>query len=76
MELVAYHLYHLEEQNEVIPWRDLTPEMVAKNEAFSKKCVFESGKKMIIRNNQKYLTFSWPSLLKKIHFNFLITHLK
>ena len=38
MELVAYHIYHLEERNKEIPWREVTPEMIAKYEEFSKKC--------------------------------------
>ena len=46
MELVAYHIYHLEERREVIPWRDVTPEMIAKYEAFSKKCVVDYKQKM------------------------------
>ena len=39
MELVAYHIYHLEERSEVIPWREVTPEMIEKYKAFSEKCV-------------------------------------
>ena len=39
MELVAYHIYHLEERNKEIPWREVTPEMIAKYEEFSKKCI-------------------------------------
>ena len=38
MELVAYHIYHLEERTEVIPWREVTPQMVAQYEAFAKRC--------------------------------------
>ena len=38
MELVAYHIYHLENRTEVIPWRDVTPEMVTKYESFVKSC--------------------------------------
>ena len=38
MELVAYHIYHLENRTEVIPWREVTPEMVAKYESFAKSC--------------------------------------
>ena len=41
MELVAYHIYHLEERTQVIPWREVTPEMVEKYEAFSKKCFYD-----------------------------------
>ena len=39
MELVAYHIYHLEQRSEVIPWREVTPDMVAKYEAFAKGCL-------------------------------------
>ena len=39
MELVAYHIYHLENRTQVIPWREVTPAMVAKYEAFSRQCV-------------------------------------
>ena len=39
MELVAYHIYHLENRTQTIPWREVTPEMVAKYEAFSKQCM-------------------------------------
>ena len=46
MELVAYHIYHLEERREVIPWREVTPQMIAKYEAFSKQCVAEYALKM------------------------------
>ena len=45
-ELVAYHIYHLENRTEVIPWREVTPEMVAKYEAFSKRCMEDYVKKM------------------------------
>ena len=45
MELVAYHIYHLENRTEVIPWREVTPEMVAKYEAFSKRCMEDYVKK-------------------------------
>ena len=47
MELVAYHICHLENRTEVIPWREVTPEMVAKYEAFSKRCMEDYVKKMI-----------------------------
>ena len=40
MELVAYHIYHLENRTEIIPWREVTPEMVAKYEVFSKKYLY------------------------------------
>ena len=46
MELVAYHIYHLENRTEVIPWREVTPEMVTKYEAFSKRCMEDYVKKM------------------------------
>ena len=46
MELVAYHIYHLENRTEVIPWREVTPEMVTKYEAFSKRCMADYVKKM------------------------------
>ena len=39
MELVAYHIYHLENRTQVIPWREVTPAMVAKYEAFSRQCM-------------------------------------
>ena len=39
MELVAYHIYHLENRTQVIPWREVTPAMVSKYEAFSKQCM-------------------------------------
>ena len=35
MELVAYHIYHLENKTQTILWREVTPEMIAKYEAFS-----------------------------------------
>ena len=47
MELVAYHINHLEERTEVIPWREVTPEMIAKYEEFSKKCVADYKLKMM-----------------------------
>ena len=34
MELVAYHIYHLENRTRVIPWREVTPEMIATYEQF------------------------------------------
>ena len=46
MELVAYHIYHLENRTEVIPWREVTPELVAKYEAFLKRCMEDYVKKM------------------------------
>ena len=46
MELVAYHIYHLENRPCVIPWREVTPEMVAKYEEFSKQCMDDFNKKM------------------------------
>ena len=46
MELVAYHIYHLEERTEVIPWREVTPEMIAKYEKFKEKCVNDYKMKM------------------------------
>ena len=30
MELVAYHIYHLVQRSQVILWREVTPDMVAK----------------------------------------------
>ena len=38
MELVAYHIYNLEQRSQVVPWREVTPgpNMVAKYEAFAK----------------------------------------
>ena len=35
MELVAYHIYHLGNRTQTIPWKEVTPEMVAKYETFS-----------------------------------------
>ena len=46
MELVAYHIYHLEERTQVIPWTEVTSEMVQKYEAFSKKCLNNYIQKM------------------------------
>ena len=46
MELVAYHIYHLEERREVIPWREVTPEMITKYEQFKKKCDADYNMKM------------------------------
>ena len=46
MELVAYHISHLEERTEVIPWREVTPEMVAKYEAIAKRCQEDYIQKM------------------------------
>ena len=46
MELVAYHIYHLENCTQVIPWREVTPEMVAKYEAFAKVCMEDYVRKM------------------------------
>ena len=48
MELVAYHIYHLEERREVIPWREVTSEMIAKYEQFKSKC--DADYKMKISN--------------------------
>ena len=39
MELVACHIYHLENRTKVILWREVTPEMIAKYEGFEKKCL-------------------------------------
>ena len=39
MELVAYRIYHLEQRSQVIPWREVTLDMVAKYEAFAKGCL-------------------------------------
>ena len=47
MELVAYHIYHLENRTEVIPWREVTPEMVAKYESFAKSCRIDYIQKSI-----------------------------
>ena len=46
MELVAYHIYHLEKRREVIPWREVTPEMIAKYEQFKEKCDADYNMKM------------------------------
>ena len=46
MELLAYHIYHLEEHTEVILWREVTPEMVAKYEAIAKRCQEDYIQKM------------------------------
>ena len=46
MELVAYHIYHLEERTEVLHWRDVTPDMVKKYEAFNKRCMEDYTRKM------------------------------
>ena len=46
MELVAYHIYHLENRTEVIPWREVTPEMVAKYESFAKSCMIDYVQKI------------------------------
>ena len=46
IELVAYHIYHLEERTEVIPWREVTPEMVAKYKAFAMRCQEDYIQKM------------------------------
>ena len=35
MELVAYHIYHLEERTKEIPWRKVTPKMIKKYEKFN-----------------------------------------
>ena len=48
MELVAYHIHHLEMQSEVVHWRDVTHEMITKYEAFSKKCIADYKLKMNI----------------------------
>ena len=39
MELVAYHIYYLENRIKVILWREVTPEMASKYEEFAKKCM-------------------------------------
>ena len=39
-------IYHLEERTEVIPWREVTPEMIAKYEKFKEKCVNDYKMKM------------------------------
>ena len=46
MELVAYHVYHLEQRRVVIPWREVTPEMIAKYEQFKEKCDADYKMKM------------------------------
>ena len=46
MEQVAYHIYHLENRKQVIPWNEVTPEMVATYETFSKKCLQDYIDKM------------------------------
>ena len=38
MELVASHIYHLENRSQVLDWREVTPEMIATYEAFAKRC--------------------------------------
>ena len=50
MELVAYHIYHLEERRKEIPWREVTTEMIMikKYEDFNKKYVSD-----YIRKNQE-----------------------
>ena len=51
MELVAYHIYHLEERRKEIPWREVTTDMIRKYEEFNKKCVTDYIRK-IQENNQ------------------------
>ena len=46
MELVAYHVYHLENCTQVIDWREVTPAMIAKYEAFAKRCLEDYLQKM------------------------------
>jgi hypothetical protein len=46
MELVAYHIYHLENRNQVIPWQEVTLEMIQTYEAFSKRCREDYIRKM------------------------------
>ena len=46
MELVAYHIYHLENCTKVIPGIEVTPEMVVKYEIFSKRCMEDYSRKM------------------------------
>ena len=46
MELVAYHIYHLEDRTQVIEWRDVTPDMIKKYEEFHKRCVQDYIEKM------------------------------
>ena len=46
MELVAYHIYHLEDRTRVIEWRDVTPDMIKKYEEFNKRCVQDYIEKM------------------------------
>ena len=46
MELVAYHIYHLENRTQVIPWREVTPEMVVKYKEFAKKCMDDYAGKL------------------------------
>ena len=48
MELVAYHIYHLEERTKEIriPWREVTPELIKKYEEFNKRCVTDYIQKM------------------------------
>ena len=45
MKLFTYHVYQLESHTEVIQWREVTPEMVTKYEAFSKRCMEDYVKK-------------------------------
>ena len=35
VRLVAYHIYDLERRSEVIPWWEVTPDVVAKYKAFA-----------------------------------------
>ena len=46
MELVAYHIYHLEERTKEIPWREVTSEMIKKYEEFNKRCVSDYIRKL------------------------------
>ena len=52
MELVAYHLYHLEERTQVIEWLDVTPDMIKKYEEFYKRCVQDYIEKMKTKPKQ------------------------
>ena len=47
MELVAYHIYHLENRTQVIPWREVTLKIVAKYENFTTMCMADTVRKMM-----------------------------
>ena len=46
LEQVAYHIKHLENRRRDVSWQEVTPDMVAKYNAFAKQCMEDYLQKM------------------------------